>query len=41
LVVGATGLGEDGLAAVGAEPAGELGEAGDVVRGGDAGGVGA
>jgi hypothetical protein len=40
LVVGTTGLGEDGLATVGAEPAGKLGEAGNVVRGGDTGRVG-
>jgi hypothetical protein len=41
LVVGTTGLGEDGLATVGAEPASELGETGNVVRGGDTGRVGA
>ena len=41
LVVGAAGLGEDGLTAVGAEPRGELGEAGDVGGGGNASRVGA
>lgn len=39
-IVGATGLGEDGLTTVRAQPRGELGEASDVGGGGDAGGVG-
>lgn len=39
-IVGATGLGEDGLTAVGAQPRGELGETGNVAAGGDTGGGG-
>ena len=40
LIVGTTGLGEDGLAVVAAEPGGKFGETGDVGGGGDAGVVG-